>query len=233
MLRARAVILATGVTYRHLAVPRLEDFRGAGVFYGSVSSEARSLVDMEVFVAGGGNSAGQAALHLAKYARRVTLVTRGQALSDTMSRYLLGMLEGFGKVDVRSRTLIVDGDGDSRLRQLTLEHRDSGERQTVPADALFVMIGADPHTEWLPPGVARDEHGFVLTGADVLGAGLPEPWPLERLPLGLETSLPGVFAAGDVRAESVKRVASAVGEGAVAVRLCQQYLAADRLRQTA
>ena len=127
----------------------------------------------------------------------------------------------------------MDGDGDTCLRQLTLEQRDSGERQTVPADALFVMIGADPHTEWLPPAIARDEHGFVLTGPDILGAGLPEPWPLERLPLGLETSLPGVFAAGDVRAESVKRVASAVGEGAVAVRLCQQYLAADRLRQTA
>ena len=232
-LRARAVILATGVTYRRLAVPRLEDFRGAGVFYGSVSSEARSLSDMEVFVVGGGNSAGQAALHLAKYARRVTLVTRGQALSDTMSRYLLGMLEGFGKVEVRGRTLIVDGDGDTRLRQLTLEHRDSGERETVPADALFVMIGADPHTEWLPGEIARDDNGFVLTGPDILGAGLARPWPLERLPLGLETSLPGVFAAGDVRADSVKRVASAVGEGAVAVRLCQQYLAADRLRQTA
>jgi thioredoxin reductase (NADPH) len=230
-LRARAVILATGVTYRRLAVPRLEDFRGAGVFYGSVSSEARSLIDMEVFVVGGGNSAGQAALHLAKYARRVTLVTRGQALSDTMSRYLLGMLEGFGKVEVRSRTLIVDGDGDTRLRRLTLEHRDSGQRETVPADALFVMIGADPHTEWLPGEIARDEEGFVLTGPDILGAGLSRPWPLERLPLGLETSLPGVFAAGDVRADSVKRVASAVGEGAVAVRLCQQHLSAVGLRQ--
>jgi thioredoxin reductase (NADPH) len=232
-VRARAVILATGVTYRRLEVPRLEDFRGSGVFYGSVSSEARSLAGMEVFVAGGGNAAGQAALHLAKYARRVTLVTRGQALSDTMSRYLLGMLEGVEKIEVRNGTLIVDADGDSRLRRLTLEHRDSGERESAPADALFVMIGSDPHTEWLPEEVARDAHGFVLTGPDILGVELLRPWPPERLPLALETSLPGVFAAGDVRAESVKRVASAVGEGAVAVRLCQKYLAEAASRRAA
>ena len=232
-LRARAVILATGVTYRRLDVPRLEDFRGAGVFYGSVSSEARSLIDMDVFVVGGGNSAGQAALHLAKWARRVTLVTRGEALSDTMSSYLLGMLQGYDKVEVRNRTLIVDGDGDTRLRQLTLERRDGGEREIVPADALFVMIGADPHTEWLPEELARDEHGFVLTGPDILAAGLQRPWPLERLPFSLETSIPGVFAAGDVRADSAKRVAAAVGEGAVALRMCQQHLADVRVRQAA
>ncbi len=230
-LRARAVILAMGVTYRRIGVPRLEDYRGAGVFYGSVSSEARSLADMDVYIVGGGNSAGQAALHLAKYARYVTLVTRGEALADSMSQYLLHILENEARVRVRSRTYIVDGDGDARLRQLTLEDRDSGARTTVPADALFVMIGADPHTDWLPDAVARDAGGFVLTGPDILAAGLPLPWPLERLPLGLETSVPGVFAAGDVRADSVKRVASAVGEGAVAVRLAQQHLTADRLRQ--
>jgi thioredoxin reductase (NADPH) len=231
-VRARAVILATGVSYRRLDIPRLEQFRGAGVFYGSVSSEARSLAGLDVFVVGGANSAGQAAMHLAKYARRVTLVTRGQALSDGMSHYLRSMLENADRVDVLNRTLVVDGDGDTRLRRLTLEHRDTGERKVVPADAVFMMIGADPHTEWLPPAVARDEQGFVLTGPDILAAGLPDPWPLDRLPYGLETSLPGVFAAGDVRAESVKRVASAVGEGAVAVRLAQQYLAAA-LRQAA
>jgi thioredoxin reductase (NADPH) len=232
-LRARAVILAMGVTYRRLAMPRLDSFRGSGVFYGSVSAEARSLVDMEVFVVGGGNSAGQAAIHLAKYARHVTLVMRGEGLSDTMSRYLVSILQNEDRISLRPRTVIVNGDGDTRLRQLTLEQLDSGDREVVPADALFVMIGADPHTGWLPPEIARDEHGFLLTGPDILAAGLHRPWPLERLPLGLEVSLPGVFAAGDVRADSVKRVASAVGEGAVAVRLVQQHLADAQFRQAA
>ena len=232
-LRAAAVILAMGVSYRRLAVPRVDSFRGSGVFYGSVSAEARSLVDMDVYIVGGGNSAGQAAIHLAKYARHVTLVMRGDGLSDTMSHYLVSFLGNADRISLRPRTLIVSGDGDTRLRQLTLEQIDSREREVVPADALFVMIGADPHTEWLPPEIARDANGFVLTGPDILGAGLPEPWPLERLPLGLETSLPGVFAAGDVRADSVKRVASAVGEGAVAVRLVQQHLAARQLNRVA
>jgi thioredoxin reductase (NADPH) len=232
-LRAGAVILAMGVTYRRLPVPRVDSFRGSGVFYGSVSAEARSLVDMDVYIVGGGNSAGQAAIHLAKYARHVTLVMRGDGLSDTMSRYLVSFLSNVDRISLRPRTLIVNGDGDTRLRQLTLEQIDSREREVAPADALFVMIGADPHTEWLPPEIARDDSGFVLTGPDILGAGLPEPWPLERLPLALETSFPGVFAAGDVRADSVKRVASAVGEGAVAVRLVQQYLTAGRLDRVA
>ncbi|NLE23469.1 MAG: FAD-dependent oxidoreductase [Actinobacteria bacterium] len=232
-LRARAVILAMGVTYRRLTAPRLDSFRGSGVFYGSVSSEARSLVDADVFVVGAGNSAGQAAIHLAKYARSVTLVMRGDGLSDTMSRYLVSFLENSHRIRLRQRTVVADGDGDTRLRTLTLEDVDSGDREEVPADALFVMIGADPHTDWLPPEIARDGNGFLLTGPDIVTAGLGQPWPLERLPLGLETSLPGVFAAGDVRAESVKRVASAVGEGAVAVRLVQQSLAAGHLRQAA
>jgi thioredoxin reductase (NADPH) len=232
-LRAHAVILAMGVSYRRLAMPRLDSFRGAGVFYGSVSSEARSLLDMEVFVVGGGNSAGQAAVHLAKYARHVTLITRGDGLTDSMSRYLVSFLENADRVTMRPRTIVVNGDGDTRLRQLTLEQLDSGDREVVPADALFVMIGADPHTGWLPPEIARDDNGFILTGPDIVGSGLPQPWPLQRLPLGLETSLPGVFAAGDVRADSVKRVASAVGEGAVAVRLVQQHLAASQVRQVA
>ena len=231
-VRARSVILAMGVTYRRLAVPRLDAFRGSGVFYGSVSSEARSLRDMEVFVVGGGNSAGQAAIHLAKYARHVTLVMRGDGLTDSMSRYLVSFLENAERISLRPRTTVVDGDGDTRLRKLTLEDRTSGESETLGADALFVMIGADPHTAWLPPEIARDDQGFLLTGPDAGGAG-PRPWPLARQPLGLETSAPGVFAAGDVRAESVKRVASAVGEGAVAVRLAQQHLAADPRRRAA
>jgi thioredoxin reductase (NADPH) len=163
----------------------------------------------------------------------VTLVTRGDGLSDTRSRDRVSVLENAERITMRPRTLVVNGDGDTRLRRLTLEQIDSGDREEVPADALFVMIGADPHTSWLPPEIGRDDNGFVLTGPDIVAAGLPQPWPLQRLPLGLETSLPGVFAAGDVRADSVKRVASAVGEGAVAVRLVQQHLAASQLRQTA
>jgi thioredoxin reductase (NADPH) len=225
-----------GVTYRRLQVPRLDAYRGSGVFYGSVSSEARSLRDLEAFVVGGGNSAGQAAIHLAKYARHVTLVMRGDGLTDSMSRYLVSFLENADRISLRPRTTVVDGDGDTRLREVTLEDRTSGEREILPADALFVMIGADPHTAWLPPEIARDAHGFLLTGPDAgsgsAGAGA-RSWPLTRLPLGLETSAPGVFAAGDVRAESVKRVASAVGEGAVAVRLAQQYLAASPPRRAA
>jgi thioredoxin reductase (NADPH) len=232
-VRARSVILAMGVTYRTLAMPRLDSFRGSGVFYGSVSSEARSLKDMDVFIVGGGNSAGQAAIHLAKYARSVTLVMRGDGLSDSMSRYLVGFLENAHRITLRPRTMIVNGDGDTRLRKLTLEQVDTGDREVVRADALFVMIGADPHTSWLPDQVARDENGYLLTGPVVLEAGVPRPWPLQRLPFGLETSLPGVFAAGDVRAESVKRVASAVGEGAVAVRLVQQHLAATTIVEAA
>ena len=232
-LSARTVLLATGISYRRLDIPRLDELQGAGVFYGSVSAEARSLGGFDVFVLGGGNSAGQAALHLAKYARHVTILLRGDTLGGTMSRYLVTMLQGTDKVELRPHTTVVDGDGAGRLMQLTLEDRETGERETVPAQALFVMIGARPHTEWLPPAIARDEQGFVLTGPDILAAGLPDPWPLERLPYGLETSLPGVFAAGDVRAGAVKRVASAVGEGAVAVRLCQQHIAALQLRTVA
>jgi thioredoxin reductase (NADPH) len=232
-LSARTVLLATGISYRRLGIPRLDGLQGAGVFYGSVSAEARSLAGFDVFVLGGGNSAGQAALHLAKYARHVTILLRGDTLGGTMSHYLVTMLRGAEKVELRSHTAVVDGDGPGRLMQLTLEDRETGERETVPAQALFVMIGARPHTDWLPPVVARDDQGFVLTGPDILAAGLPDPWPLERLPYGLETSLPGVFAAGDVRAGAMKRVASAVGEGAVAVRLCQQHITALQLRQVA
>ena len=179
-----------GVSYRRLAMPRLDSFRGAGVFYGSVSSEARSLLDMDVYVVGGGNSAGQAAVHLAKYARRVTLVTRGDGLTDTMSRYLVSFLEHANRIEMRPRTIVVNGDGGAACVGLTLEQVDSGDREVVPVDALFVMIGADPHTGWLPPEIARDEHGFLLTGPDIVGAGLPQPWPLQRLPLGLRDQPP-------------------------------------------
>jgi thioredoxin reductase (NADPH) len=222
-ISARAVILSTGASYRRLDVPSLEAFHGSGVFYGSAVTEAPSLTGKAAYIAGGGNSAGQAALHLARYAREVTLVVRGDSLETSMSSYLIRALEGAPNVRVRTGTTIVDGGGEGTLAHLTLSDTASGERTAVDVDALFVLIGAHPHTDWLPAGIARDEHGFVLTGTDV-PAGT---WPLERAPHLLETSLPSVLAVGDARHGSVKRVASAVGEGAVAVQLLHSLLADD------
>ena len=217
---ARAVILATGATYRRLDVPSLEILRGAGVFYGGPVSEAPALKGKDAYIAGGGNSAGQAALHLARYARRVTLVVRGSSLGAGMSHYLVQAVEATPNVQVRAGTTVVGGGGDGRLQQLVLRNS-SGEEDTVAADALFVLIGARPHSDWLPPEIARDAHGFLLTGADMDD----RDWPLERKPLSLETSMPGVLAAGDVRHASVKRVASAVGAGAIAVQLVHSLFA--------
>ena len=217
---ARAVILATGATYRRLDVPSLETLRGAGVFYGGPVSEAPALKGKDAYIAGGGNSAGQAALHLARYARRVTLVVRAPSLGAGMSHYLVQALEATPNVEVRAGTTVVGGGGDGRLQQLVLRDG-SGEEDAVAADALFVLIGARPHIDWLPPEIARDAHGFLLTGADLNG----HDWPLERRRLSLETSMPAVLAAGDVRHASVKRVASAVGEGAIAVQLVHALFA--------
>jgi thioredoxin reductase (NADPH) len=222
-IRASAVILATGATYRRLDVPSLESLRGAGVFYGGPASEAPALKGKDAFIAGGGNSAGQAALHLARHARHVTLVVRGSSLGAGMSHYLVQAVEATPNVEVRTGTTVVGGGGEGRLQQLVL--RDStGEEDTVGADALFVLIGARPNIDWLPPEIARDAHGFLLTGADVDG----HDWPLERRPLALETSMPAVLAAGDVRHDSVKRVASAVGAGAIAVQLVHSLFADER-----
>ncbi len=222
---AEAVILATGASYRRLEVPALEALHGAGVFYGGPVSEAPALSGKEAYIAGGGNAAGQAALHLARYARRVTLVVRAQALEAGMSHYLVRGVEAAPNVDVRTGTAVVGGGGEGRLQQLVLRDTATGEEETVATDALFVMIGARPHSDWLPPDVARDAHGFLLTGAEI-----PEGyWPLERRPLSLETSMPGVLAAGDVRHASVKRVASAVGEGAIAVQRLHSLFADERL----
>ncbi len=219
---ARVVVLATGATYRRLDVPPLESLRGAGVFYGGPVSEAPALKGKDAFIAGGGHSAGQAALHLARYARRVTLVVRGSSLGAGMSHYLVQAIEATPNVEVRTGTAVVGGGGDGRLQHLVL--RDSaGEDETVAADALFVLIGARPHIDWLPPQIARGAHGFLLTGADLDG----HDWPRERPPLPLETSMPGVLAVGDVRHGSVKRVASAVGEGAVAVQLIHSLFAQE------
>jgi thioredoxin reductase (NADPH) len=221
---AEAVVVASGVAWRRLGVPRLEALVGAGVFYGAAGAEARAMEAQDVCVVGAGNSAAQAALHLARYAASVTLLVRGPDLGASMSDYLVQEIEQAPNVAVRLRTRVVDGLGGHRLEGLVLRCRDDGSTEEVPAAALFVMIGGEPRTEWLS-GVERDDRGYVLTGHDLLGPdGLPAGWPLKRPPLLLETSIPGVFAAGDVRHRSVKRVASAVGEGAVAVQLVHQYL---------
>jgi thioredoxin reductase (NADPH) len=213
---AGAVVLAMGVTYRRLGVPALEGLIDAGVFYGASVSEAQACAGLDVFVVGGGNSAGQAALHLARYARRVTLVVRKATLASTMSSYLRDELAAAPNVEVRSSTTVVDGGGDPNLERLVLADP-SGAREQVHADALFVLIGAEPGTEWLGDAVARDAAGFVLTGRDVDGD--PDRFPYE-------TSTRGIFAVGDVRAGSVKRVASAVGEGSIVM----QHVAARVVR---
>ena len=222
---ARAVLLATGVSYRRLGIPALEDLNGAGVYYGGAASEAQGVVGREVFIVGGANSAGQAALHLSRFAAHVTLVVRAERLSAGMSHYLVQQVEADPNVEVHLQTEVVGGGGDPRLEHLTLRNHAEGSEEVVAADALFLMIGARPHTEWLPSTIRRDEQGFVLSGPDIA----ERDWSLERGPFLFETSMPGVFAAGDVRHGSVKRVASAVGEGSVAIQLLHQFFAADQL----
>jgi thioredoxin reductase (NADPH) len=225
-ISSRAVVLATGASYRRLGVPALEALTGAGVFYGGPESEAHAMAGKQVYIVGGANSAGQAALHLARYAERVTLVVRAPSLHAGMSHYLVEEVEATANVDARLATEVVGGGGDGRLQHLVLRERGSTEQERVPADGLFVLIGARPHTDWLPKEIARDRHGFLLTGADLTK---DHGWPLERPPLQLETSMPGVFAAGDVRHGSTKRVAAAVGEGSIAVQLVHGLFASQRL----
>ena len=221
----RAVIVATGASYRRLNVPSLEALQDAGVFYGATVVEAQGMKGQEVYVVGGGNSAGQAVIHLSKYARRVTLLVRGGSLASDMSQYLIKEIEAAENIQVRLNTQVIDGGGQGRLEHLVLEDLTSGLTETVPAAALFVLIGARPHTGWLPEEVVRDEKGYIFTDSDLLPDGLPpRGWPLECSPMLLETSVPGVFAAGDVRYGSVKRVASAVGEGSIAIQMVHKYL---------
>ena len=212
------VVLAMGVSYQRLSIPALEGLTGVGVFYGASPSEAERFTGREVYVVGGGNSAGQAAVHLAKHAKQVTILVRRSTLAETMSRYLIDEIEGQPNIDVRFRTEIVDGAGNGELESLTLTNSATGETQTVPADAVFVLIGARPHTDWLPTEIERDRFGFVVTGT------ASSDWTLERAPFMFESSMPGVFAVGDVRSGSVKRVASAAGEGSVAIQQVHQYL---------
>jgi thioredoxin reductase (NADPH) len=221
-VRARAVILATGVAYRRLGVPSLEKLSGSGVYYGANVSEAHGLAGANTIIVGGGNSAGQAALHLHRYAAKVAIVIRTPDLSASMSQYLIDEIEAAPGITVVPNADVVGGGGDGWLKEVVIADRTTGEQRTLPADGLFVMIGAEPHTDWLPAEVTRDRWGFLLTGTDLRDGG---SWPLDRPPSAHETSVPGVFAVGDVRGGSVKRVASAVGEGSVVVSEVHQYLA--------
>ncbi|OLT53273.1 FAD-dependent oxidoreductase [Cellulosimicrobium sp. CUA-896] len=227
-VRARTVVLADGVTYRRLAVPGLDPFVGSAVFYGVSAVEAKGQAGRVVHVVGGGNSAGQAALHLARYAASVSLVVRGPDLAASMSQYLVDQLAAAG-VAILAETKVVGGGGAAgRLDHLVLRHRVTGDETTVPSNALFITIGARPHTDWLPGDVLRDPWGYVLTGREVLAEGGRRAWPHEREPWPLESSARGLFAVGDVRRGSVKRVASAVGEGSVVVSSVHQALAERR-----
>jgi thioredoxin reductase (NADPH) len=223
---ARVVILAMGVTYQRLEIPNLEELIGAGVFYGAAATDALAMRGKQVYVVGGGNSAGQAALHLAKYAAQVTMVVKGSSLAMSMSDYLFKEIVASHNIDVRLNTRVVDGGGDQRLEWILLEDLMTGRKKRVPAEALFVLIGASPQTGWLPPEVLRDPAGFILSGADLMDdPRFPKIWPSVRPPFMMETSLPGVFAIGDVRSGSLKRVAAAVGDGSIAVQFVHQYSA--------
>jgi thioredoxin reductase (NADPH) len=222
---ARSVILTTGATYTRLGIEALEALTGTGVFYGGPVSEAPALAGKDVFVAGGGNSAGQAAVHLARYARNVTLLVRAERLDAGMSHYLVRAVEAAPNVEVRTGTTVAGGGGNGHLEELVLRDSATGEESAVAADALFVLIGVRPRTDWLPADIARDRNGFLLTGDD-LGGG--DGWPLTRRPFALETSMPFVLAAGDVRHASVKRVAAAVGEGSIAVQLVHALFELER-----
>jgi thioredoxin reductase (NADPH) len=224
-IAAHAVVLATGVSYRSLDVAGADGLTGRGVYYGSAMTEAAECADQKVFIVGGANSAGQAAVFFARYARSVHVLVRGPALEASMSHYLIEQLANTPNITVHTCTTVAEAHGTDHLEELTLQDANTGERTTYEANHLFVFIGGAPRTHWLDGAVVRDERGFIPTGPGLLEDGRrPHGWPLDRDPYFLESSLPGVFVAGDVRAESVKRVASAVGEGAMAVTLVHRYL---------
>jgi thioredoxin reductase (NADPH) len=223
-LHSRAVLLTMGVSFRWLDIPGCAPLVGAGIYYGAATAEASACRGQDIYILGGGNSSGQAALLLAQFARKVIILAPEDTIEETMSRYLVDRLRQLPNVEVRTNTTVVGADGRGRLEEITLQDVKTGRKERVPCDGLFVFIGATPRTEWLENVVRRDEQGFILSGADVRCdlSQWPE-WPLERKPYRLETSMPGVFVAGDVRKGSVKRLTSAVGEGAMAIQFIHQY----------
>jgi thioredoxin reductase (NADPH) len=224
-LDAHTVILATGVSYRQLSAAGLDDLNGRGVYYGSALTEAMNCAGQDIYIVGGANSAGQAAVFLARHAKSVTLVVRGSSLESSMSYYLIQQIAGIDNIRIQTCTEIIGARGDDHLEGLTLRSTATGETEEVATQWLFAFIGAAPRTDWLDGVVVRDANGFVVAGPDLAVEGqLPRGWPMERAPYHLETSVPGVFVAGDARADSAKRVASAVGEGAMAVMLVHRYL---------
>ncbi|MGA8025772.1 MAG: NAD(P)/FAD-dependent oxidoreductase, partial [Bryobacteraceae bacterium] len=224
-ISCHTLILATGVQWRGLGVPGIERLQGAGVYYGAAATEAISCRDEDVYVVGGANSAGQAAMFFSKYAQRVIMLVRGPSLAATMSQYLIDQIQKTPNIQVECRSRVTEVQGEDRLHSISIACDVSGETQTVPASALFIFIGAEPRTAWLDGVIERDSRGFILTGPDLLRDGKrPKGWPLERDPGLLETNVPGIFAVGDVRHGSIKRVASGVGEGSVAIQFVHQYL---------
>ena len=222
----RGMIIATGVAYRHLPAEGLDRLYGAGVYYGAATTEALAAEGQHVYVIGSANSAGQGAKYFSKFADQVTMIIRGPDLTAHMSQYLIDQIEDTSNIDVVPHTHVVRANGDEHLESIDLEHVETGEIQTVPASFLFIFIGAEPRHEWLHEGVACDDHGYILTGPDLLTENqLPDAWPLPRHPFHLETSVPGIFATGDVRHGSIRRVAGAVGEGSTAIQLVHRYLA--------
>jgi thioredoxin reductase (NADPH) len=225
-VEARSVVVSTGVSYRRLEAEGVDRLTGRGVFYGANAGDAPQVEGDEVYVVGAANSAGQAALNLARHAKRVVMVVRGPDLTASMSSYLVERILAHPGIEVRHRTVVTSASGAEHLEALVLQDRDTGACEEVPAGWLFVFIGAQPRTDWVGDDVTRTAQGFLVTGSDLGHHDPPRPWPLARTPYALETSVPGVFAAGDVRLDSMKRVASAVGEGAMAVYLVHRYLAA-------
>ena len=222
---ARAVLVATGVSYRMMTAPGCQELVGRGVYYGATAADAKACEGDDVYVVGAANSAGQAVLNFARHAKRVVLLVRGDALEKSMSSYLVERIADAGNIEVRLQAEVAAAHGEGHLESLTLSDRSTGATEQVQTNWLFVFIGASPRTDWLGESVVRDDRGFLLTGPDLVRSERMQTWPLGRAPFGLETSVPGVFAAGDVRFDSMKRVASAVGEGAMSVYLVHRYLA--------
>ena len=225
-ISCHALILALGVSWRRLNVPGIDKFTGAGVYYGAAQTEALACSGEDVYVVGGANSAGQAAMYFSKYARTVNMLVRGDSLTKSMSQYLIDQIEATDNIKVQTHTSVIEARGETSLETLVLQNSLTGETKTVAANSLFIFIGAVPHTDWLDGIITRDERGFIYTGSDLPQKdNKPKGWSLERDPYLLETNIPGVFAVGDVRHGSVKRVASGVGEGSICVQFVHRYLA--------